>query len=261
MLPRHRRARRLVRRSPAGTPITRPGVECVAPVDQAMLVPAAGRRRARGWLATFHCRHGGPGRGVRRHDHAAGVGRRRCCARSTSTSTWSAASPGGCGSTTRTSSPSTGSRFGYPDEVVAASVVRLASAWWRRARRTTGCCRLARPSSPVPSGLSDPPRRGLGRFAARSGPTRRGPASRLSSRRASRLSGWATYSPRITPDDSAIATEAAVISASSPCETSGAALGRAGSGRGRSRGPAASARPRRPRRPAAAPAAGRRRGS
>ena len=36
---------------------------------------------------------------------------------------------------------------------------------------------------------------------------------------ASRLSGWATYSPRITPDASAIATEIAVISARMPCET------------------------------------------
>ena len=36
--------------------------------------------------------------------------------------------------------------------------------------------------------------------ARASGPTSRGPASRFSSRRASRLSGCATYSPRITPE-------------------------------------------------------------
>ena len=57
------------------------------------------------------------------------------------------------------------------------------------------------------------------RVIARNGPTRRGPASRLSSLRASRLSGWATYSPRITPEASAIATEIAVISARMPWET------------------------------------------
>ena len=38
------------------------------------------------------------------------------------------------------------------------------------------------------------------------GPTSRGPASLPSSRRASRASGWARYSPRITPELSAIAT-------------------------------------------------------
>ena len=45
----------------------------------------------------------------------------------------------------------------------------------------------------------------------RSGPTSRGPASRLSSRCASRLSGCATNSPRITPEARAIATDAAVM--------------------------------------------------
>ena len=52
----------------------------------------------------------------------AGLGRVRCCAPSTSTSTWSAARPGGCGSTTRTSSPSTGSQFGYPEDVAAQAM-------------------------------------------------------------------------------------------------------------------------------------------
>ena len=51
---------------------------------------------------------------------------------------------------------------------------------------------------------------------ARNGPTRRGPASRLSSRRASRLIGCARYSPRITPAASASATDAAVTMASTP---------------------------------------------
>jgi hypothetical protein len=39
---------------PAGTHMTRPGAEYVAPVDQVGLVPAAGDPAGRGWLATFH---------------------------------------------------------------------------------------------------------------------------------------------------------------------------------------------------------------
>ncbi len=51
---------------------------------------------------------------------------------------------------------------------------------------------------------------------ARNGPTSRGPASRLSSRRASRLMGCARYSPRITPAARASATDAAVTMARTP---------------------------------------------
>ena len=51
-----------------------------------------------------------------------------------------------------------------------------------------------------------------------SGPTNRGPASRVSNLLASRFSGCATHSPRITPAASAIATEAAVIIANNPAD-------------------------------------------
>jgi hypothetical protein len=44
---------------PAGTHMSRPGAEYVAPVDQVGLVPAAGAHDERGWLATFHA-EGGP---------------------------------------------------------------------------------------------------------------------------------------------------------------------------------------------------------
>ena len=47
-------------------------------------------------------------------------------------------------------------------------------------------------------------------------PTIRGPASRPSSRRALRLTGWATYSPRITPAASAIVVAAAAESCRMP---------------------------------------------
>jgi hypothetical protein len=42
---------------PGGTVFVRPGAEYVAPVDQAMLVPAEGARD-RGWIATFHASGG-----------------------------------------------------------------------------------------------------------------------------------------------------------------------------------------------------------
>ena len=42
----------------AGTYMSRPGAEYVAPVDQVVLVPAPGESEDRGWLATFHA-HGG----------------------------------------------------------------------------------------------------------------------------------------------------------------------------------------------------------
>jgi hypothetical protein len=42
---------------PAGTHMSRPGAEYVAPVDQVGLVPAAAAAE-RGWLATFHARGG-----------------------------------------------------------------------------------------------------------------------------------------------------------------------------------------------------------
>ena len=44
---------------PAGTTMTRPGVDYVAPVAQVGLVPGAGSPVERGWLATFHD-EGGP---------------------------------------------------------------------------------------------------------------------------------------------------------------------------------------------------------
>jgi hypothetical protein len=44
---------------PAGTTMTRPGVDYVAPVAQVGLVPAPGPAVQRGWLATFHD-EGGP---------------------------------------------------------------------------------------------------------------------------------------------------------------------------------------------------------
>ena len=58
---------------PAGTTMTRPGVDYVAPVAQVGLVPGAGSPVERG-LAGDVPRRGRAGAGVRRHDHAAGVG-------------------------------------------------------------------------------------------------------------------------------------------------------------------------------------------
>ncbi len=43
---------------PAGTAMSRPGADYVAPVDQVVLVPAPGDDQDRGWLATFHAPHG-----------------------------------------------------------------------------------------------------------------------------------------------------------------------------------------------------------
>ena len=43
----------------AGTRMSRPGADYVAPVDQVMLVPGPGATRDRGWVATFHAA-GGP---------------------------------------------------------------------------------------------------------------------------------------------------------------------------------------------------------
>lgn len=54
----------------------------------------------------------------------------------------------------------------------------------------------------------------------RSGSTSRGPASRLSSLRASRLSGWAMYSPSRTPDASATPMLAAVSMGRKPVDVS-----------------------------------------
>ena len=133
-----------------------------------------------------------------------------------------AASPARSSSTTRTSSPSTRSPTATPP--TSSSRRRPAAT---RSSRT--CAPGGRRTTAPPSGGSTCWPSSVGRdllnarrsarVIARNGPTRRGPASRFSSRRASRLSGWATYSPRITPDASAIATEIAVISARMPCET------------------------------------------
>jgi hypothetical protein len=43
----------------AGTAMSRPGADYVAPVDQVMLVPGPGANQDRGWVATFHAA-GGP---------------------------------------------------------------------------------------------------------------------------------------------------------------------------------------------------------
>ncbi|MCD4536273.1 DUF402 domain-containing protein [Nocardioides sp. cx-169] len=43
---------------PAGATMSRPGADYVAPVDQALLVPAEGTETTRGWLATFHAAQG-----------------------------------------------------------------------------------------------------------------------------------------------------------------------------------------------------------
>ena len=104
-------------------------------------------------------------------------------------------------------------RFGYPEEVARLRDGLLRPGARGRRRRPApydGCARawLAQPADADRSPLGRPRRprtRRAARRAARpvrtrSGPTRRGPASRLSTRRASRLSGCATYSPRITPD-------------------------------------------------------------
>lgn len=42
----------------AGSTMSRPGASYVAPVDQVVLVPAAGDDLLRGWVATFHAPHG-----------------------------------------------------------------------------------------------------------------------------------------------------------------------------------------------------------
>ncbi|WP_193606510.1 DUF402 domain-containing protein [Nocardioides lijunqiniae] len=43
---------------PGGTPMARPGLSVVSPVDQVGLVPAPGPDDQRGWLATFHADRG-----------------------------------------------------------------------------------------------------------------------------------------------------------------------------------------------------------
>ena len=42
----------------AGTHMSRPAAEYVAPVDQVVLAPVAGEDWLRGWVATFHAQHG-----------------------------------------------------------------------------------------------------------------------------------------------------------------------------------------------------------
>ncbi len=171
--------------------MTRPGVDYVAPVAQVGLVPGAGRPVERGWLATFHD-EGGPVRGVRRHDHAARVGRRHGCGRSTWTWTSSRTRPAGCGSTTRTSSPSTGSSSATPTRSWGSRPpLATGSANWSRGvrRRSTAVPGAGSPSSSVsPPDPRSPSRARWRRVrprrpSTRSGPTSRGPASRRSSRR------------------------------------------------------------------------------
>ena len=263
-----RRARRLAR-PPGRHAMARPGAAYVAPVDQVVPGPAARARRGPR-LARDLPRGGGPGAGLRRHDDAARLGRAGAARGRPRPGRGPRARPGGCGSTTRTSSPRTGCASATPtrspgwrcdscDRVQAA--VTAGAGAVRRPR--AGLARAAGRRRPLrrPRGSGDPARR-LAALGATGADPQRADQARTGQpalqARASRLSGWATYSPRITPDESAIATDAAVTIASSPSEWPRRPR-RAARARGRSRGRAASAPRPTPRRPAAAPAAGRRR--
>ena len=190
--------RRDVRR--AGRP-GRPGARPPAPAED------------RGWLATFHAPRRA-GAGLRRHDHPAGLGRRGAARGRPRPRRRPRHRPAGCGSTTRTSSPSTGSRSATPTrssrlamdscDRVHAAVARPGDPPYDGSAQALAGAAL-RPEA-VPSGLARTPGAALPALGAAGADPQRPDQARAGQpalqRRASRLSGWATYSPRITPEES-----------------------------------------------------------
>ena len=138
---------------PAGTTMTRPGVDYVAPVAQVGLVPGPEPAVERGWLATFHD-EGGPVR-VYVDMTTPPEWDQATVRRSTWTWTSSRTRTVECGSTTRTSSPSTGSSSATPTRWWGSRPPPAtgSATWWPGVRRRS----TAGPGDGSPSCPVSPP--------------------------------------------------------------------------------------------------------